>query len=303
MAGNDKLFWEIAVKEEHERFIQRQAVMAVPRKDLPKGSREMDETWACKKKSNGVFRARLVLRDCMQVDGKHDDSKRVVLPVAYVITILIFLALIAIVGWFPDLVNARGAFLFGEWESERENYMEDPKEGWERLYPPGTVWKLMETVCGANLFLKVMDMMIEFARSATDPCLYFQWHPKLYFELWSRSETGDAVPELLRFMSGTGLSCMKAMYRFEFGIEGCVLNTKSRMQSIASLSVMEAELVVPTECMQDLQFEIHVMMEWIDLIYNWSVGGRMRHMEMRMLFWLRELMEEETSTVVPVYDG
>jgi hypothetical protein len=42
-------------------------------------------------------------------------------------------------------------------------------------------------------------------------------------------------------------------------IEGCVLNTKSRMQPISSLSVTEAELVAATECAQDLLFVKHVM--------------------------------------------
>mmetsp|Transcript_34150 Transcript_34150/g.50705 ORF Transcript_34150/g.50705 Transcript_34150/m.50705 type:complete len:80 (-) Transcript_34150:738-977(-) len=38
----------------------------------------------------------------------------------------------------------------------------------------------------------------------------------------------------------------------------------------------------------------------IDLICNWSSGGRTRHMEAKM-FWLRELKEEEPSVIVPVY--
>ena len=47
----------------------------------------MDGTWACKKKSNGVFRARLNLRGYKQVDGVHFDSHNVSAPVASVITI------------------------------------------------------------------------------------------------------------------------------------------------------------------------------------------------------------------------
>ena len=37
----------------------------------------------------------------------------------------------------------------------------------------------------------------------------------------------------------------------------------------------------------------------IDLICNWSSGGRTRHMDAKM-FWLRELKEEEPSVIVPV---
>jgi hypothetical protein len=72
-------------------------------------------------------------------------------------------------------------------------------------------------------------------------------------------------------------------------LEGCVLNTKSHMQPITSLSVTEAELVAATECAQDLLFIKHVMESiglkvrmpmnlnidnsgCIDLICNWSAG-------------------------------
>jgi hypothetical protein len=100
-------------------------------------------------------------------------------------------------------------------------------------------------------------------------------------------------------------------------LEGCPVNTKSRMQPITSLSVTEAELVAATECAQDLLFIKHVLESiglkvrtpmqlnidnsgCIDLICNWSAGGRTRHMETRMYF-LRELKEEEPPIVMPVY--
>jgi hypothetical protein len=100
-------------------------------------------------------------------------------------------------------------------------------------------------------------------------------------------------------------------------LEGCVINTKSRTQPITSLSVTEAELVSATECAQDLMFAKHVMVAMglkvqlpmclfidnsgcIDLICNWSAGGRTRHVETRV-YWLRELKEEEPSVVVPIY--
>jgi hypothetical protein len=461
--------------------------MALPREKVHKDARIMDGTWACKKKSNGVFRARLNLRGFKQIDGEHFDSHSVSSPVASIITIHIVLALIAIVGWFASLVDVRGAFLLGDWESDREIYMEVPK-GWAKHYPRGSVLKLLKTVYGARQsakrfwikLLKVMDKM-HFARSKADPCLYFKWHATfglilivswvddlaivgtkggveatkkelfkhfdcddtgemkeyvgnkverkngalkltqpillqsftdefdidrdlkvknpavpgtvlhptenklsnedqftfrsgtgklLHLMKWSRPEIGNAVRELSRWMSAAGMSHLKAMYRvmnyclntsergkvfkprrtckpedlerFEFIIdgysdsdyakdpvkrrsvsgfcsflEGCVLNTKSRMQPITSLSVTEAELVAATECAQDLLFAKNVLESiglkvrtpmnlnidnsgCIDLICNWSAGGRTRHMDTRMYF-LRELKEEEPPIVMPVY--
>ena len=100
-------------------------------------------------------------------------------------------------------------------------------------------------------------------------------------------------------------------------LEGCVLNSKSRMQDSTSLSVTQSELNAATECAQDLMYEKFVLesiglkvqapMELkidnsgcIDLICNWSTGGRTRHMEAKM-YWLRELKEEEPPVIVPVY--
>jgi Reverse transcriptase (RNA-dependent DNA polymerase) len=107
----------------------------------------MDNTWACKKKSNGVYRACWNLHGFRQVNGVHDDSHEVSSPVASIITIHNILALIAILSWYASLVDVNGAFLLGDWESNREIYMEVP-EGWEHHYPEGTVLKLLKTVYG-----------------------------------------------------------------------------------------------------------------------------------------------------------
>ena len=75
MAGPDKKHWEVAVEEEKVRFDKSGAVQAEMRSNLPPGTQVMDSTWACKKKSNGVFRARMNLRGFRQVDGVHSCCK------------------------------------------------------------------------------------------------------------------------------------------------------------------------------------------------------------------------------------
>jgi hypothetical protein len=90
------------------------------------------------------------------------------------------------------------------------------------------------------------------------------------------------------------------------------------MQPIVSLSVTEAELVAATECAQDLIYEKNILeliglkvelpiklyidnSGCIDLICNWSSGGRTHHLETCM-FWLCELKEEEPPLIIhPVY--
>jgi hypothetical protein len=90
------------------------------------------------------------------------------------------------------------------------------------------------------------------------------------------------------------------------------------MQPITALSVTEAELIAATECTQDLVFIKNVLESiglkvrlpmnlhidnsgCIDLICNWSAGGRTRHIDTRMYF-LRELKKEEPKSIVmPLY--
>ena len=90
------------------------------------------------------------------------------------------------------------------------------------------------------------------------------------------------------------------------------------MQPITALSVTEAELIAATECAQDLVFIKNVLESiglnvrlpmnlhidnsgCIDLICNWSAGGRTRHIDTCMYF-LHELKEEEpTPIVMPLY--
>ena len=95
---------------------------------------------------------------------------------------------------------------------------------------------------------------------------------------------------------------------------GAVITTKSKMMPIVALSVTEAELFAAVMCVQDmlfimrlllslrLQVELPMILEIDnkgakDLIDNWSVGGRLRHVEVKQ-FFLRELKEEGLLKVV-----
>ena len=77
---------------------------------------------------------------------------------------------------------------------------------------------------------------------------------------------------------------------------------------IVALSVTEAELFAAVMCVQDMLFIMRVLLSMglkvqlpmlleidnkgaKDLIDNWSVGGRLRHVEVKQ-FFLRELKEQ-----------
>ena len=91
-------------------------------------------------------------------------------------------------------------------------------------------------------------------------------------------------------------------------LEGAVVICKSGMQRTTTLSVTEAEKVAAVTCIQDMMFvkniiesmklEVELPMRLeidnqgaVDLVHNFSVGGRTKHMEIRLL-WKRELKEK-----------
>jgi hypothetical protein len=90
-------------------------------------------------------------------------------------------------------------------------------------------------------------------------------------------------------------------------LNGALVTAKSKMQECVTLSVTEAELVAVTNCIQDMLYIRNVLESMglkvkvpmkvdldnkgaKDIINNWSVGGRTRHVGVRFNF-LRELKE------------
>jgi hypothetical protein len=93
MKTPDKPNWIKGVNEEHERFKKHECFKAVPRAEVPKGSKILTSTWAMKKKASGIFRARLNARGYEQVPGKHYDPHSIAAPVTSDVTIRIVLTL------------------------------------------------------------------------------------------------------------------------------------------------------------------------------------------------------------------
>ena len=114
---------------------------------MPKNSKVINSTWACKKKSNGTLRGRLNVRGFKQVEGQHYDAANIHSPVTNVITVHIILTLICMAGWVAHVMDVKGAFLHGEYFDGKEIYMQVP-EGWEQYYPTNAVLKLLRTIYG-----------------------------------------------------------------------------------------------------------------------------------------------------------
>ena len=101
---------------------------------------------------------------------------------------------------------------------------------------------------------------------------------------------------------------------YESTLEGVPVSAKSAMQRIIALSVCEAELIAAVLCVQDMLYVRKLLLSMglkvklpmilqvdnqatVDLVNNWSSGGRTRHVEVRQ-FFLRELKAEGILNVV-----
>jgi hypothetical protein len=69
--GSDGKAWEKKNENEHEPMVTNNVWEPVKKSLLPKGSKVIDSTWACKKKSTGKLCGRLNARGFKQAEGVH----------------------------------------------------------------------------------------------------------------------------------------------------------------------------------------------------------------------------------------
>jgi hypothetical protein len=81
MESNDKKEWQSAIKDEHQRMVNKNVWKAVHRDEVPADAKILTSTWAMKKKSNGTYRARLNARGYEQIDGEHYDGTSIHAPI------------------------------------------------------------------------------------------------------------------------------------------------------------------------------------------------------------------------------
>jgi hypothetical protein len=86
--------WGYAVKEEHDRMVNNKVWTTVPIDKIPEGTQIMTSAWAMKKKSNGIYRARVNARGFEQIDGEHCNLDTKLSPVTCIVTIIIVMTLI-----------------------------------------------------------------------------------------------------------------------------------------------------------------------------------------------------------------
>eukprot|EP00957_Ditylum_brightwellii_P157546 11991194-Ditylum_brightwellii.AAC.1 len=78
--ATDKPGWEKAVEEEHQWMVTNKVQCPIKLSKLPKGTKILTTTWACKLKSNGRKRVHLNAREYEQVNGIHYDESSIYAP-------------------------------------------------------------------------------------------------------------------------------------------------------------------------------------------------------------------------------
>jgi hypothetical protein len=138
--GPDRKAWEKEIENEHARMVKNDAWEPVKKSLLPKGTKVIDSTWACKKKSTRKLRWRLNAWGFKQVEGVHYGRTR-----TYAGTIRIVLILMIMADWQGEIVDIKGAFLHGEFKDGKVIYMKVPC-GFEKFYPDDVVLKLKKCI-------------------------------------------------------------------------------------------------------------------------------------------------------------
>jgi hypothetical protein len=179
--GPDGKAREKEIENEHDCMVKNNVWEPVNKSLLPKGTKVIDSTWACKKKSTGKLRGRLNAHGFKQVEGVHYDGTSTHAPVTNAGTIRIVLILMIMADWQGQIVDVKGVFLHGKFKDGKVIYMKVPC-GFEKFYPDEVVLKLKKCIYGLKqatmafwrkllLCMKSIGMMW----STADPCLYHKW--------------------------------------------------------------------------------------------------------------------------------
>jgi hypothetical protein len=119
--GPDGKAWEKEIENEHDLMVKNNAWEPVKKNLLPKGTKVIDSTWACKKKSSRKLRGCLNACGFNLVEGVRYDRTSIHTPVTNAGTIRIVLILMIMADWQGQIVDIKGAFLHGEFKDGKES--------------------------------------------------------------------------------------------------------------------------------------------------------------------------------------
>jgi hypothetical protein len=145
--GPDDKAWDKEIDNEHDPMVKNNAWEPVKKSLLPKGTKVIDSTWACKKKGTRKLHGRLNARGFKQVEGVHYNGSSTHAPVTNAGTIQIVLILMIMADWQGQIGDVKGVFLHGKFEDGKVIYMMVP-HGFEKFYPDDVILKLNKCIYG-----------------------------------------------------------------------------------------------------------------------------------------------------------
>ena len=164
--------WLEAMRLEDANMKKRGVWKVIPRSQVPEGRKILKNRWVFKRKTNGVFRARLVAKGYDQVPGV--DFQYSFAPVIQDTTTRILMVLMALFNWNAHIMDVQTAFLHDD--LEEEIFMELP-EGLG--YSKSDVGLLIKSIYGLvqaarQWWIKFGSTLVqeEFLRSKIDACLF-----------------------------------------------------------------------------------------------------------------------------------
>ena len=181
---------------------------------------------------------------------------------------------------------------------------------WSRPEVMNSVRELSRFMTGATTaHMKAMYRVMKYCLGTRNkgltlkPNCKWDGDPNFEFVITGHSDSDYAKDESRRSVSG-----------YSTFLCGAPISMKSKMQETTTLSVTESELVAAVSAAQDMLYEMRVLESIglkvqlpmvlevdnkgvVDLANNWSVGGRTRHISVRVNF-LRELKEQGLLRVV-----
>ena len=156
MSGPDKEQWKLAIRKEYDIMRKYGVFKIVPNSELKEKVTFLDSKWVMKKKSNGIFRARLTARGFKQVDGEHYDSDDVSSPTININSARVLFVIMVTMWQKGLLIDVNGAFLLGNWEDdpvthqERKIYMKVPEAFKEWINTQKFLILLLKTLYGTK---------------------------------------------------------------------------------------------------------------------------------------------------------
>eukprot|EP00957_Ditylum_brightwellii_P029359 2219313-Ditylum_brightwellii.AAC.1 len=173
----DKAGWIKAVEEEHQRMVDNKVWRSMKLRELPKGTKVLTTTWACKLKSDGTKRACINGREYEQIDGIHYDGSSIHAPVTNDTSDRIVMVLAFMAAWIGCINDVKGAFLKGELDQKKKRMVVKVLQGFEKYYPPDVVLWLLKAIYGTKqaamgFWHKLLQCMrhMKYKRNGADPC-------------------------------------------------------------------------------------------------------------------------------------